>query len=248
MEIKFIDIHTHLAEGEFDESRDRLAAELKDFIVLNAGENKEENSKILFEGQKYSNFLPCIGLHPNVVSTSGREKSAEEIDYIVTHVNEAFAISEIGLDYRAKEETEKALQRKVFSELLELAELKSKVCIVHSRKSIDDLLRTLPSFKTKIIIHNFEGNQAHYARAAEIGAYVSISTAFMRFKRDNLIRKIALDRLFIETDSPALSPDENMNTPLNIQKILKYVAALRNMKEEDLKLAIFENFKKVFYG
>lgn len=248
MEAKFVDVHAHVADKAFDESRDKLAAELDGFIVLNSGEDPAENAKILNDSKKHVSFLPCIGLHPNKVSVLSKEKIAEGVNYIVTHINEAFAVSEVGLDYRGKDESQKALQKKAFEEILALAELKGKVCIVHSRKSIEDVVRTISSFRARVIIHNFEGNQAQYLKAVEANAYISVSTAFIKFKRDSLIKKIALDRLFVETDSPVLSPDENMNTPLNIRKILKYVADLRGMREEELKEAVWDNFRRVFYG
>ncbi len=247
-EAKFLDIHAHINDKAFDGSRDRLYSELADFIVLNAGEEPDEDSGILSEALKHPNFLPCIGLHPNVIAAIGEAKAKGGVDYLAAHLNEAFAVSEVGLDYRGKDESQKLLQGRIFSEILELAELRRKVCIVHSRKSMDELLRIIASFETKIIIHNFEGNQLQYEKAVDRGAYISVSTGFMRFKRDNLIKKIAMDRLFLETDSPALSPDDKMNTPLNIRKLLNYVAALRDMGEVELKEKMWENFQRVFYG
>lgn len=248
MDTKYIDAHAHLADKAFDKEFEVLGLKLSGYLVLNAGEKPEENLKILLQSKEYQNILPCIGLHPNFISTAKKEDVRNGVDFIASKISEAFAISEIGLDYRGKDEEQKRLQTIIFTEILELAELRQKVCIIHSRKAIDAVLKILPSFETKVIIHNFEGNQSHYERAVENNAYVSISTGFMGFKRDNLIKKIALDHLFVETDSPVLSPDENINTPLNIPKILKYIANLRGMKEEELKEAVFSNFQKVFYG
>jgi TatD DNase family protein len=248
METKFIDIHAHLADKAFDGGREELCSELSDFIVLNAGEGPEDNSKVIDIGVKHPNILPCIGLHPNALSSLGKVDIARSVDYLATHINRAFAISEIGLDYRGKSDREKTLQKNVLSEIFELTELKEKVCIIHSRKAIEDILSMLRSFKIKAIIHNFEGNQNQYLKAVEAGVYISISTGFIKYKRDNLIKKIDLNKLFLETDSPVLSPDSKINTPLNIRKVLNYVATLRSMNESELKDIIFSNFKDVFYG
>ncbi len=248
MEAKFVDIHAHLSDNRFEGKLDSLAKELKDFLVLNAGEKLTDNEKILLESKKHPNFLPCIGLHPNFISSATEEDVSKSFDYIAKHVKEAFAISEIGLDYRGKDELQISSQKRIFTELLELAELEGKVCIIHSRKAMDDLLKILSSFEAIVIIHNFEGNQAQYTKAVESKAYVSISTGFIKFKRDNLIKKMALDRMFVETDSPVLSPDNELNTPLNIPKILDYISALRGIKQIELKEKIFMNFKKLFYG
>ncbi len=247
-QVKFVDIHAHLSDKSFEGKLEALSKELKDFIVLNAGENHKDDEKILLESKRYENLFPCIGLHPNFISVASKEEIRQSLDYIAVHIKEAFAISEIGLDYRGKNESQISAQKRIFTELLELAELEGKVCIVHSRKAMEDMLKILPSFETKIIIHNFEGNQAQYAKAAEAKAYVSISTGFIKFKRDSLIKKISLDRLFVETDSPVLSPDEGLNTPLNIPKILDYISALRGIKQTELKEKIFMNFNNLFYG
>ena len=167
METKFIDIHAHLADKAFDDKREGLCSRLNDFIVLNAGEEPEENSKVLNMGKRYPNILPCIGLHPNTLSRMEKEGVAKCVDYLATHINEAFAISEVGLDYRGKSDQEKTLQKNVLSEIFELAELKGKVCIIHSRKAINELLSMIRSFEIKVIIHNFEGNQNQYFKAAE---------------------------------------------------------------------------------
>ncbi len=248
METKYVDIHAHLADKVFDKEIAALAPKLSDYAILNSGENPEENAKILSQYGHYTNLLPCIGLHPNFISSASRQEVNEGMDFIANNIAASFAVSEIGLDYRGKDEEQKRLQMVKFSELLELAELKNKVCIIHSRKAMNELLEILPSFETKVIIHNFEGNQAHYQKAIAVNAYISISTGFIKFKRDSLLKKLNLERLFVETDSPVLSPDDNINTPLNIPKILKYIADLRGMGEEDLRERILLNFQKLFYG
>lgn len=248
MESKFIDVHAHVSSGTFDQIRKRVMNGIRDLIILNSGENPEENARIFEDALKYAGLLPCVGLHPNYVSYAKEKELAESMEYMRANTGRAFAVSEIGLDYKEKTEQQKGLQRKVFTELLEAAETNNKVCIVHSRKAIDDVLKILSSFKSAAIIHNFEGNQAQCAKACELGISISISTGFMKFKRDNLIKKIPLERLFLETDSPALSPDSEINTPLNIHKILNYVAGLRDMDGEELKEKVFENFKKVFHA
>ena len=71
--------------------------------------------------------------------------------------------------------------------------------------------------------------------ADELGINISISTGFMKFKKDNIIKNVNLNRLFTETDSPELSPDNKLNTPLNIQKLLNYISSIKKMGVEEIR-------------
>ncbi len=248
METKFIDIHAHISDRTFDADRDVLMSELGDYIILNSGEYPEENEKILDISQKYPNLLPCIGLHPNFIAMYGNARREEGFEYLFRNINRAFAVSEIGLDFKAKDEQQKEAQKGMLISILELAEKYNKVCVVHSRNAMSSLLEIIPTFKVRIILHNFEGNAHEHEKALDIGAFISISTSIMRYKREGFLRKLHPDRIFVETDSPVLSPDNNRNTPLNIPKLLDYMASVRNTDAIALKDQIYSNFKNLFYG
>jgi TatD DNase family protein len=246
---KFVDVHAHISDKAFDGSRGELLGRLKDTAILDSGEDAEEDEKVLENGNKFVNLRPCIGLHPNKLVGLGSEAVEKELSYLEDNISKAFAVSEIGLDFRNKDETQISTQIAVLEKILELAEKNRKVCILHSRKSISELIPILmSSFKVRAVIHNFEGGVIQYRKAVEGGVYISISTGFMRYKKDNLIKQLDPHMMFVETDSPVLSPDENMNTPLNIPKLLNYISLLINMNESDLRETMLDNFKRVFYG
>lgn len=247
-EIKFVDIHAHMSDHAFDADRDKLMMELSDYIILNSGEYPEENERILSLGQKYPNLLPCVGLHPDFITRYGSARREEGFEYLFKNINRAFAVSEIGLDFNKKDEEQISVQKSIFMNILELAEKHGKVCIVHSRKAMESMLEIIPSFKVKIIMHNFEGNSHQHERAIDNGAFISISTGVMRYTRESFLRKLHPDHFFVETDSPVLSPDANRNTPFNIPKLLDYIAAVRKTDAMVLKAQVYSNFRRVFYG
>ncbi len=248
MEEKFVDIHAHLCDREFDSNRDLLADRLRmEYTVLNAGENSRQNSDILKLSEKYPFILPCIGLHPNQIATMEYNLVEKELAYLSDNIGKTFAVSEIGLDFKGKDLYQEEQEKEVFYKILEIANKNNKVCIIHSRKAIDDVLEALSSFSIKAVIHNFEGNLRQLENAQDIGVNISISTGFMRFKKDNVIKKVDIDRIFTETDSPVLSPDNAINTPLNLPKLIKYIADIKNISMEKLKSSVYSNFMKVFY-
>ena len=242
---KFIDIHAHLSDRSFDGNREDLISRLEGYIVLNAGENPAENEKVL--SLESSSVLKCIGLHPNYVSSASENEIANGLDFLSANVNKAFALSEVGLDYKNKTDAQKKTQVSILGRIFELAEKNNKVCIVHSRNSISELIDLSKSFKARVIIHNFEGNWTSYTKAVDAGIGISVSTGFMKFKKDSLLRKMDLSFLFTETDSPVLSPDNKINTPLNIPRLLNYIAGIRSMDSNELKQIIAGNLVRFFH-
>lgn len=216
MDEKFIDVHAHISDKSLENIRSAFLGSISDsYLILNAGENKEDSENILKDSRKYSFLLPCIGIHPNEIAYKPYKIIQEEFDFFSNNISKFFAVSEIGLDYKNKDIYQMEQEKEFFYKILEEAEKNNKVCIIHSRKAIEDVFDAVSSFNIKAIIHNFEGNLRNLGRAQELGINISISTGFMKFRKENIIKNVPIDKLFTETDSPALSPDDNINTPLN---------------------------------
>lgn len=242
----YIDIHAHISDRAFDSTREELMKTLSGFLILNAGENKGDDERILEEHEAYPNLLPCIGFHPNEIVKCDEDQLSENMAYLRDNIERYFAVSEIGLDYKNKADSEIALEKDVLGQILDVAEKHGKVCVLHSRKSIEELIDMLRSYKVKAIIHNFEGNLLHLSKAIEAGAYISVSTSFLKFKRDNIIKNAPSSNLFFETDSPALSPVGGINTPSSIVDVMRYAAELRKTSVKELIASIHSNFVRLF--
>ena len=245
---KFIDAHAHISDASLLGIKEELIGKISEsYLILNSGENKADSETILIDSKNYKFLLPCIGLHPNEIAHKTYDEAQAEFDYITTNIDKFFAVSEIGLDYKGKDIYQIEQEKEFFYKILGLAEEKSKVCIIHSRKAIEDVFDAVSSFKVKAILHNFEGNLRHLNRADELGINISISTGFMKFKKENIIKNVDINRLFTETDSPELSPDNEINTPLNIPKLLNYISSIKKMEITDIKSIVYQNFMRLFY-
>jgi TatD family hydrolase len=248
MEEKFIDVHAHISDKSLEKVRDRFLDGISNsYLILNAGENKSDSERILNDSEKYKFLLPCIGLHPNEIAYKPYSVIQTEFDFFSNNINKFFAVSEIGLDYNGKDIYQMEQEKEFFYRILEIAEKEKKVCIIHSRKAIEDIFDAVSSFRIKTIIHNFEGNLRTLNRAQELGINISISTGFMKFKKDNVIKNVDINKLFTETDSPALSPNNDINTPLNIPKLLNYISSIKKMEADEIKSAVYKNFNRLFY-
>lgn len=121
------------------------------------------------------------------------------------------AIGETGLDYHYTPET-KALQQSLFVQQIEIANKLNKPLIIHSRSARQDTMDMLEqnnAEKCGGVLHCFTEDWAMAKRALDIGFYISISGIITFRNAEELrevVRKVPLDRLLVETDSPYLAP------------------------------------------
>jgi len=181
---------------------------------------------------------------------------AEEFDYDsyekLARFEKAVAIGEIGLDYYhldpAKEQSSlKKKQQEVFAQQLLLARSLDLPVIIHCRQAHDDLYAILEDFRHSYghliptdrpwgVIHCFSGDEDLAWKYFKLGLIISF-TGLITFSQqwDDLIRKIPLDKLMIETDTPYMTPEPyrgQRNEPILVQYVAKRISDIRNIKIE----------------
>jgi len=127
------------------------------------------------------------------------------------------AVGELGLDYYY-ELSDRAAQRRVFAEFLELALDWDRPAVVHlrDRDGADDAYREalellIPFAKRggRFAVHCYAGTREYLERFLDLGAFVGVTGMATFRAADNIRANLALipaDRLLIETDSPYLAP------------------------------------------
>ncbi len=147
------------------------------------------------------------------------------------------AIGETGLDYHYTPET-KALQQSLFVQQIEIANKLNKPLIIHSRSARQDTMDMLEqnnAEKCGGVLHCFTEDWAMAKRALDIGFYISISGIITFRNAEELrevVRKVPLDRLLVETDSPYLAPIPyrgKPNQPAYVRETCEYVATLKGV-------------------
>lgn len=176
------------------------------------------------------------------------------------------AIGEIGLDYYHIDPTKnveeiKKKQHEVFAQQLLLARSLDLPVIIHCRQAHDDLLEILEEFKKEYghiipvdrpwgVIHCFSGDEDLAWKYFKLGLFISF-TGLITFSKqwDELIRKIPLDHVMIETDTPYMTPEPyrgQRNEPVLVQYVAKRIAEIKNLKIEKVAEVTFENAQKLF--
>ncbi len=181
---------------------------------------------------------------------------SEEFDYgsyeKLAKFEKVVAIGEIGLDYYHLDPTKdmsaaKKKQHEVFAQQLLLARSLNLPVIIHCRQAHDDLLTILQDFKKEYghiiptdrpwgVIHCFSGDEDLAWKYFQLGLLISF-TGLITFSKqwDDLIRKIPLEKVMIETDTPYMTPEPyrgQRNEPLLVQYVAKRIAEIKNIRLE----------------
>ena len=246
----FMDTHCHIFD-EYYEDIDNIK-ELMDnngiYAVINNGTDMKSNKEVLDKLNKYDWMYGAIGIHPEFVE----EYSEEDIEYIIQHLNDdrVVAIGEIGLDYHYSKDN-KDKQIELFERQLKIAEEYNKPVIVHSREATMDTIECLKKYKVKGVIHSFSGSLETANIYIKSGFLLGIN-GVITFKNCNLkdvIDKIDINNIVLETDSPYLTPVPfrgKQNNPSHVHEIALFISDLKGINIEELSNCIKKNIGRIF--
>jgi TatD DNase family protein len=197
----------------------------------------------------------ALGIHPWNVTNLTQKELEQTLSLILQHGVECervVAIGEIGLDpqYAKRRET-KDRQMQVFQEMLSAAEKLGLPVIVHSRWSAQKILPILTSYHLKgVLFHWFSSPNELIPQMVERGYYISEGppTVFSDRTKE-IVKQTPLTNLLTETDGPVsyYGPFEGkLTTPAFIPLVVKAVAEIKNIKEEEAAEQILRNFVSFF--
>lgn len=244
-----IDTHAHIIK-EYFEDIEGLVKELKEknvLKVINCSTSIEDAKEIIELSKNTNNFLlPAVGIHPEIINDFNK---IDELEDLIKN-NNIIAIGEIGLDYYWNKENKES-QKECFIKHLELAEKYNLPILVHTRESIQDTFDILKSRKLKGIIHCFSGSYEMAKEFIKLGYKLGIGgvLTFKNSKLYEVIEKINLKDIVLETDSPYLSPEPyrgKQNNPYNIYYVAKKIAEIKNIKIEEVIEQTTKNAYEIF--
>lgn len=251
----FIDSHCHLDHLDLEPYENNLDLALQaardqgvsGFLLIGIDFDKFQQLSDIEE--KYPDVWLSIGCHPlgeeEVFDVQQLERLAAE-DQVV-------AIGETGLDYHYAPE-KKAFQQKAFAAHMEVAKARQKPVIIHTRAAVEDTLDLMQSYRGDVtgVLHCFTEDWQMAKSALDMGYYISLSGIVTFPKAEPLrevAKKIPLDRLLIETDSPWLAPVPHRgkkNEPKYLPEVAKCIAQTRNASIDAIAEASTENFRRLF--
>lgn len=249
-----VDSHCHLDFPDLAVNLDELLANMRDNDVSHAlcvSVNLQDFPRVLALAEAHLNLFASVGVHPDYENLA--EPQAAQLATLACHPR-VVAIGETGLDYfRLKGDLE--WQRERFRQHIRAARLCNKPLIIHTREAAADTLRIMVEEGADSVggvMHCFTESWEVAQQAMEMNFYISFS-GIVTFKKatslKDIAKKIPLERMLVETDSPYLAPVPHrgkINQPAFVRQVAEEIAALRGITVGEVATATTRNFFKLF--
>jgi TatD DNase family protein len=251
----FIDTHTHLYLDAFSADRDEMIQR-----AIDAGVTRmllpnidPSTSEILLQvTHRYPGICqPMMGLHPTSVRRDYRkalasiEKQMDRSDLI--------AVGEIGIDLYW-DQTYANEQEEAFRKQIRWAKDRGLPIVIHARDSFQEIFRGLDQEgigQLHGVFHSFTGSGEDLEKALSYGFMIGIN-GIVTFKNSHLadlVPRIPLDRILLETDAPFLAPVPyrgKRNESSFLVNIAARVAKIYNLTIEEIGKITTRNAVSLF--
>ncbi len=240
-----IDSHAHIQGKEYAGEaaavieRARSAGVEKIIAVGGAGD-MSSNTEAVALAEAYPNVFATVGMHPH----DAKDVGADDLAMLkkLAACPKVVAVGETGLDYYYNHSAHD-VQRRVFAQFIHMALETGLPLVVHERdgaREAAELLRNEGGGKLRGVIHCFTGSYEAACAYLDLGFYLSF-TGIITFKNAEplreVVRKVPLERMLVETDSPYLTPVPHRgrrNEPAYVRFVAETIAAVKNMQVEDV--------------
>ncbi len=250
-----IDTHTHLYLEEFNEDRDEMIkrawdAGIQEVYLPNIDSSTIE-PMLLMEDNYPEMCFPMMGLHPGSV----KENFRDELKIVEKWLSERpfYAVGEIGIDLYW-DKTYLDFQKEAFLTQVNWAKELDKPIVIHSRDAIDliiNLLKREKDQRLRGIFHCFTGTPEQAAEVMELGFFMGIGgvLTYRNAGLDETVKKIPMEFLVLETDSPYLTPAPyrgKRNESGYLRLIAEKLSLVKEVDLEDVAAITSFNAKKIF--
>jgi len=196
------DAHVHLTDGEYSGYIQHVIASLRamKIVACSVTVDIETTAKSfqLFDSAR-DVVRQFVGIHPEAAAREDPDKFKEMFKSNLKSID---GVGEIGLDGTYDVPYDR--QKQIFNTMLGLAESEKKPVSIHSRKTLDDVLDILTSYKIKgVLLHWFAGSKKQLAKSMDMGLYASYGPALV-YSEDKkvLLKNTDKSRFLVETDGP----------------------------------------------
>lgn len=233
--IALFDSHAHVDEEQFDIDRPQIlerAAQNGVVGMINPGADMPSSERAAALAKQYNEIYAAVGIHPHDA------KDADEASYDrlaeLAQDSKVVAIGEIGLDYYY-DLSERQVQQQVLVRQLDLARQLHKPFIIHDRDAHADILAIIKKEANGLngVFHCFSGSLEMAQELLKMGFYLSFGgpvTFKNAHKVKNVVKNIPLERMFVETDCPYLTPHPHRgkrNEPAYVRLVAEEISLLK---------------------
>ena len=252
-----VDSHCHLDRLDLDPYQGQLdgamqaAAQSGVGYMLCVNIDMEHLADVLAPAEHYTNVYASVGVHPN--ERDGQDPNVATLVKFAQHPR-VIAIGETGLDY-FRSEGDLEWQRQRFRNHINAARQVNKPLIIHMRDATADTLQILREEHAEDIggvMHCFTEDWVTAQAAMAMNFSISFS-GIVTFKTATVLQDVAkripLNKMLVETDSPYLAPVPyrgKSNQPAYVRQVAEFIAQLRGESFDTIAQATTENFFRLF--
>ncbi len=248
-----IDTHSHISFEDYKNDRKEVItrAVLSGVSrIVDVGIDIESNISSLKLSQQFEGTVfATAGFHPHYASKFDFDKFK---DIYEENEQKFIAIGEIGLDF-FRDLSPRNQQLKVFTQLLSFGIEKEVTLIFHCREAYNEMLNILKTTNKELkgIMHCYSGGFKYLDEVLSLGLFVSVGgpVTYPKSSLQEIIKKIPLDKLILETDAPYLTPQifrGKRNEPSYIKFIAEKISQILEVDLKKIEEFTSNNAEKVF--
>jgi len=256
-----IDSHCHLADQTFAADLDAVVGRARDagieraLVILEAG-NEAEAAQARRVEALWPGVRTSIGVHPHQAHqfADDPQRAADVARAQIADTPSARAVGEIGLDYHY-DFSPRDVQQAVFRAQVRLAREIDRPVVIHTREADEDtlaILRDEGGGAVRGVLHCFTGGDSLADAGLALGFFVSLAGIVTFPKAEALretARRVPLDRLLTETDSPFLAPVPHRgkrNEPAYVARVVAALADVHGVAPDVIAARTAANFHTLF--
>jgi TatD DNase family protein len=250
----YIDSHCHISFPELRDKIDEVMQNMAYHKVTHAlcvSVTLDNFEEVITMANRYNHIFASVGVHPDY-----EDIIEPDVDLLVRHSknDKVVAIGETGLDYfRLKGDL--TWQRNRFRTHIKAAIKANLPLIIHTRNAQKDTISIMKeegASNARGVMHCFTETYDMAKQAIDQGFYISFSGIITFKNADDIretVKKIPLESILIETDSPYLAPVPNrgkLNQPSNVIFVAEKIAEIKNLSVEEVADVTSRNFFTLF--
>lgn len=193
---------------------------------------------------RFNNIIIALGIHPEIVSSKQMETQM-----LLDNIGNSVFIGEVGLDGSSKYSSFYALQKSIFSKIIEKCVCTGfHVISIHSRNAVSTVLDILSNNISNYIpiLHWFSGTQTQLTKAIDLGCFFSFGPAALSSANGRrLVSQIPLERLLPESDGPFTYVNNRMVMPWEAIDISSYLSNIHHCNEYLIRSRFISNWNAI---
>ncbi|MEE3392080.1 MAG: TatD family hydrolase [Lachnospiraceae bacterium] len=269
--MNIFDSHAHYEDDAFANDRAAVIDSLASYgikLVMDVASNMNTSMECINLAEKYDFMYASVGIHPDSAGEALKDENIARLGDLCA-LNKVKAVGEIGLDYHYdnSEET-KRTQKRAFANQVEMAVRLNMPIIIHSRDAVSDTLDIVKRFyslndvdptdmhstvnKIPGVVHCFSGSYETAVTYIRMGFMIGVGgvLTFKNARRlTEVVEKIPMDNIVIETDCPYMAPEPNRgkrNFSGYLPDVVKKISEIKGLTEDEVSDRTFINARKLY--